>query len=526
MDHLPLEVHLKISSYLTLNKLAECRLVSHSFKLWAETNMQHITHLKLCDSWLNNVVKYDLRSWDEAVEQQMKESYVQHTFFSKPFVTALVKSRKCLRQAGSRFYAFLGKFCPNLLVLQMDNFYFTCKNLLLIGSKLQFFTCDGFSDERSIHIPPFSLEQFPNLKGFTYSRVIHTECINSLIRRLLQLNRAVCVIKSKEELDEETVKLLARGGTKCLHFRWKSSNSPFSLSQSLAQSLVELSINFVPFVSFCPFTLPNLLYLNIDGWNGWPANNSTALVSAPNLRCLTWEGRVTVHTMRYLMNLIHSFNQLRVLHVPRMYYADDEPNEKVRISLPTSLEKLTFKTNKPLELVGHSSTSLKYLVSKGIASFSLVCPNLKVLISRSVKLDSLPQLMYSLSQCEKLAKVVLVFSRTQESVSLQPLIDLLSTITGLTHLKLSAEYHSPTDSIRFEQQKFPSLGFLSLKLPKAKIIFHLDNSFPFTKFNISPSKDGDSLAANGLNKNYFVDGRFIDILSNEELHEMTNLTLD
>ena len=38
MNHLPLEVNLEISSYLSLNQLADCRLVSHSLKALEEFN--------------------------------------------------------------------------------------------------------------------------------------------------------------------------------------------------------------------------------------------------------------------------------------------------------------------------------------------------------------------------------------------------------------------------------------------------------------------------------------------------------
>ena len=527
MDHLPLEVHLKVSSYLSLNQLAHCRLVSHSFKIWAEARMQLITHLELCRSEPEKGVKYELRDdWDETVEAEMQESYVQHTFFSKPFVTAVVAGYR----TGSRFYAFLGKFCPNLQVL--DGFVISCENLALLGSKLQLFTCNYFSPARSDHIAPSSLDLFLNLKGLISSFLGDSKNTmdKSLIRKLLQLDGPICIIDSNDALDEEIVKLLARGGIKCLHFHTFWRPPAFSLPQSLAESLVELSVDCVPTVKFCPFPLPNLLYLTISPvWHDWPA---TVIVSAPNLRCLTCGADPRI-VQSHFVSFVHSFNQLRVLYTTRYYGLvslkdkGDVPQEKVKISLPTSLEKITFETNIFLELVDYYSTSLKYLVVESMVSSSFVCPNLKVLICRRIELDpaSLSRLLHSLSQCEKLAKLALVFSNIHMFVSLQPLIDLLSSITGLTHIKLSAEYHSPTDSIRFEQQKFPSLNSLHLKLPNTKIVFHLDNSFAFCELGKGLSSFLEFLKLNGPNKNYSVLGHCIEVLCNEELYKLVEVTL-
>ena len=555
MNHLPMEVHLKISSYLSLNQLADCRLVSHSFKVWAEVNMQLITHLQLRSNLSKKDVKYELRDdWDETVEEEMKESYFQHTFLSKPFVTAVVATRYPTYRAGSRFYAFLGKSCPNLQVLRMNDFTFSCEDLTLLTPELQFFICKDFTPGRSASIVAHTLDQLPNLKGFISSdddRVSDPECINSLNRQILQLNRPGCVIGSEEALDEETVELLARGGTKCLRFRRKKSDSPsFSLSQSLAESLVELSVNFAPTSTFCSFALPNLLYLTICcDEQEWPAIDPNAFVSTPNLKCLTWAGVIAVQNLEYLINFIHSFNQLRVLHVTLIGYddadgddedededQDDLSQEKVKISLPTTLEKCIFKTSKHLELVNYYSTSLKYLLAQGMASFSFVCPNLKVLISWGIELDpaSLSRLVNSLSHCVQLTRVSLVFDKIHESVALQPLIDMFYRMTGLTHLNLSqpffndndADYDDddcPTDSICFEPQKFPSLGNLQLDLPRTKIIFHLSDLF--TRCQLTRIESSSSVELQSPNKSYSVYGGDIEVLYNEQLDKLVRANL-
>ena len=534
MDQLPLDVHLEISSYLSLNEIANCRLVSHSFKMWAEARMQHITHLKLRINFVRlptNGVKYE---WDGTIEKEMEESYVRHTFFFKPCVTALVHIG-CSYGPDSTFYAFLGKLCPNLQVLDLYHFDINKENLTLLASELQFLICGSvLSRMRSLRIVPSSLDQFPNLKGFACRNESCSKYINPLNKRLLQLNRPVCELRSKKALDEETVKLLARGGIKRLHLRMESGPA-FSLSQSLAESLVDLSVDFVPYLTFCPFTLPNLLYLTIRYEKEWSETDSTALVSAPNLRCFTWEGATTFHR---LMNFINSFNKLRVFHVTNKHHIFGD-HEKVKISLPASLEKLTFTTFTPLELVEHSSTSLKYLVVDGIISSSFVCPNLKLLICRKIELDpaTLSRLVHSISHCDKLARVSLIFMQIHKSVSLQPLIDLLSSMTGLTHLKLATVhshrfYHSvyfvenvfSPDSIYFDQQKFPSLVSLHLKLPKTKIVFHLTDSF--VSFKLSRFKGSSSLELEVWDKVYSVYGYGIEVVCSEQLDNLVEVTLD
>ena len=108
MDHLPPELNAKLSSYLSLNHLARCRLVSHGFKVWAEARMQDIIHLKLRGR--DDELYKPRRDWSETVEDEMKESYLQRAFFSKQFVAA--RGRWYGGQSLPAFYAFLGKFCP------------------------------------------------------------------------------------------------------------------------------------------------------------------------------------------------------------------------------------------------------------------------------------------------------------------------------------------------------------------------------------------------------------------------------
>ena len=233
-----------------------------------------------------------------------------------------------------------------------------------------------------------------------------------------------------------------------------------SRSLSLCLRVFELTINFVPTAKFLSFALPNLLYLTACNWF---SNYPDPFISAPILRCLTLEDI--------------QFNQLK---------------------------RWTSS------LVDYHSIS-KYLVVKQETSISFECPNLKVIIFDAIKLDStvsLFRLLNSLSQCVELQKLALAFTR-HNSVSMQPLINLLSGITGLSHLKLTSKFNTSPDSISFEQEKFPSLSNLNLDLSRTNVFFSLDNSF--TSFTLSQCKDADFLELKGPSKNYFVRGHFIQV---------------
>ena len=490
MNHLLPEMRLEIFSYLSLNEMADCRLVSHSFKIYAEESMKHITHLDLQHErnhpWDRDEDFFELDSTSRRV---YFESYTKHAFFSKQFVEAKVR-RALPSSVGWKFCAFLGKFCQNLQVLRMDHFRFSCDELVLLGSKLQFFTCSWFIPGSSERTPASLLLQFPNLKGFIdHPNSRGHEYSNSLQRAFLQFNSPVCRIDSEAVANQETVKLLARGGTKCLHLLNWTDPPPFSLSQSMAESLIELTVNFEPTVKFCPFALPNLLYLNLTCEQAIFSRRPNAFISAPRVRCLAYHGPYnrTVDSTQ-LMSLFNHFEELRVLCIDMKYTKISE-----KIALPTRLEKLALNIL-GYKLLEYSSTSLKHLEIGYGGSFSLVCPSLKVLICQGFELrpESMPQLLHSLSKCAKLAKLGMYLwsSRSRNAVSLQPLIDLLSSMTQLSHLRLvelleyeyqvelerePGEAHED-DIIHFEEKKFPPLRRLYLSLPTTVIILHLTNS--------------------------------------------------
>ena len=398
-------------------------------------------------------------------------------------------------------------------MLRVD-FDFSSDDLVLLGSNLQFFTCNRFLPGNSGRTAASLLRQFPNLQGFKSAFPYMDDqrrYIHSWIRELLRLNRSVCAIESEAALSEEIVKLLAMGGTKCLHFlgNW-TDPPPFSLSQSLAESLVELSVKFEPTVKFFPFPLPNLLYLTVTCGHEDTLHHLSPIVSAPSLRFFTYKGPYSPKStnLSQLKSFVHHFDQLRVLSIQM----DNSYSPGVKISLPTGLEKLTFNIQKS-ELLEYASPSLMHLMVGCGTSFTLACPSLKVLICEQFRLrsESMPGLLHSLSKCVTLVKFRLTSQLMDDSVSLRPLIDLLSSMKQLTHLELRhfgsrivapAYYH---DGIDFDEKKFPSLGYLQLQLLPTEITLHLTSSFTVC---LDRWPD-DAIIFKGPNKIYLVNGSHV-----------------
>ena len=158
----------------------------------------------------------------------------------------------------------------------------------------------------------------------------------------MQLNGPVCRIESEAASNEETVKLLAKGVTKCLHLLHWTNPPPFSLSQSMAESLVALSVNFEPTVEFCvKFALPNLLHLTVICERGIFSPHPNSIVSAPRLRCLAFYGHTFLTDFEAkpwkLNSFFNHFDELKVLCLDVDY-----SKKREKIALPKSLEKLAI----------------------------------------------------------------------------------------------------------------------------------------------------------------------------------------
>ena len=120
-------------------------------------------------------------------------------------------------------------------------------------------------------------------------------------------------------------------------------------------------------------------------------------------------------------------------------------------------------------------------------------------------LQSPSGLIQSFSQCVAIEKVAMDFIHIDESVFMQPLMEMLSGMTELTHLKFANQYLVSSDiSFDFEQKKFCCVRNLKLDLHQTKVIFHLTDYFTFFKLN--RSKNSHFLQLEGPGKNYSVRG--------------------
>ena len=296
MEQLPLDVHLEIFHYLSLNERVNCRFVSRSFKNSVEISLRGITHLIL----------YQVSPGEgREFEEKMDESYIGERFLSKPFVEAHFKKKiNFSKKIDLVFYVFLHQFCCNLQVLRMNQFNLTYGSLLHLPAKLQFFTCyDLIVSQSKLHRWPASLlSRFPNLEAFdtTCRHSKQGYLMDTFTKAQLSSLSPICEIHLPKEgtPDEETLHLLSRGGTKFLDVRsGLSVNASFSISHPLAETLVALSIEFVSTNEFCPFPLPNLQYLTMTKQVFPTSVDNCRKTLTPNLRSFTYKGTLNSRSL-------------------------------------------------------------------------------------------------------------------------------------------------------------------------------------------------------------------------------------
>ena len=94
-----LNTWIKISSKLSLEDLETCRSVSRLIKSSTHRSLEGVTNLHV-------------RKEYDCDEDEAGSSYIYNRFLSKPFVGVTVKGG-----LGDSFFSFIGKYCPNLQVL-------------------------------------------------------------------------------------------------------------------------------------------------------------------------------------------------------------------------------------------------------------------------------------------------------------------------------------------------------------------------------------------------------------------------
>ena len=444
MNSMPLDVHMKILPYLSLNEIAKCRLVTRSYKQVVEETLKYVTHVSVTKKREENAVQNNRK-------EVLDLFYIRITFFSKPFVEAHLKD---LSWTDSLFLVFLAKFCPNLRVLRIKGHSLFSDQLLLLQPSLQFFTCDDLSFENrdSLEYAQSLCAHLPNLQGFiTYLSLfpIYANKKAQFSKELFKLNGTLCRI-CDHEVDGEFLQLLTRGGTKFLHMclRYRVL-PPFCISQPLAESLVELSLDFLPTGRFCSFSLPNLVLLEVKRPLELPAIAQIGrFPSMPNLRNFIFKAMIASEDFCKLMNIIYSFDNLQylMLNFPGM-------NANISIiSLPQNLNTLIVETVQHFRFSDHFSTSLKKLFVPNIGNLWFNFPNLEVLNCELGTMNSQlnPQLLESLSKCGKLRIVEFRLRAIYLPVCLQPLIDLLLGMNHLEDLALFGPNLRANENLRYK----------------------------------------------------------------------------
>ena len=442
MDSVPLNVHMQNLSYLSLNEIAERRLVTRSFK-------------QAFDEMLKHISLSDEERWSNSHREKMALSYIRETFFSKPFVEVASLD-------NSRFFAYLAMFGPNLWVLRIHDHELSCDELFLLPPRLEFIACGKLpfrTRESAQQVQPLCAH-LPNLQGFISDEPL-SWVLKNPIRQIWNY-----------EVHEEILQLFARGG-KYLHMCKEERVLPsFCISQPLAGSLVGLSLDFFRTGKHCSFSLPNLLCLEAAGHLKRPGiAKIESFLPTSNSTELNFQGEITPEDFCRLMNNIHSLDKLIILMLDFSFIEDASSNIPL-ISLPQNLNTLLVKTNGLFRFFDGSSLSLKQLFVHDTSELRFNFPNLELL---SCETQLSPQLLESLSKCGKLRKVQFKLRTTENSVSLQPLVDLLCSMNHLQDLSLSCSSKTPT--IQLELREDHSLTDLRFKLPKTKLIFHLFGSF-------------------------------------------------
>ena len=555
MDHLPLEVHVKIFSFLSLNDRVKCRLVSTAFKQAAETSLNSITHLE---------GQNDGRiRWPVRVEDGVATSLTEEKFFSRPFVDARVK---CGRVGESTFFTFLATYCPNLRVFAVD---YPCayEQLIQIAPSIQFFSCEGPLVQNDLLRQPESLfGPFKMLQGFKCSS---SEFSVAFAKYLHMHNRPIfkLYIRSagQEDIDHETLQSMAQTGISCLNISMSDTSIIQHISESLANCLVDLTIYFNPSDNFCKFTLANLRYLKMKSQyltaecNPFLCQNLT-----PNLMSFEYSGSAKMALVHQLLQFIYSLEKLKSatlgLKVEDTSQSEDEdePVKVVTFALPPNLRELTVDANLPLQVTNNSSRSLRCLrvakkantyvsfpshplVKRRMHSFDFHFPNLKLFDCDSERLNSLPlELFQSLSRCSKLVtfhlKLTVVHLPTADEV--QSLMDILARNTRLHHLqfilystgKCSDELVGPfsAGTVHFRQKDFPSLKKVKLTLSH-KLIYYPTDSFDrlsivcydFNKYGCYFQEL--KFASHCRDMDYRVEGTSVIVIPTEQMNRLVSL---
>ena len=229
-QQLPFDDWVEICSKLSVKDRTSCRLVSRLFKNSVDKSFGSVTHLKVRR-------KYD----SDEEEEEEESSSMYHRFLHKSFIRVTI-----INDLGESFFSFFGKYCSNLQVLDARDHLVQMGSLFKIASKLQYFRCSDLeiADKKN---PQSHFSHFEHLQAFDLIKNKHNnKTLNmSLNQHLLKKNRPILRLFAPSQVKKiyrETFNTMCQRGVIC--YDTISDNDLFL--PSLAENLVELSVNFPP----------------------------------------------------------------------------------------------------------------------------------------------------------------------------------------------------------------------------------------------------------------------------------------
>lgn len=465
---LSFDAWVELLSYVDVNDRLNCRLVSREIKRSADASLRSITHLRMVRIY----------GWEIDTPP-----YFEDLFLSKPFIEVVAPR---YHEERDMFFSFIGKFCPNLQVIDAFDYSFTLENLSKVAANLQYFrsytVCLPLEFNEETLQSDFS--PFEHLQAFD----IDVEWVNASLtmsfnRHLLKRNLPILrIIASKDApTDDETCKLMLRKTVSSLHLHvWKTNEKINDLFLDfLAENLVEISLERLSIYVLGRRHFPNLLYLKIKYDSNIPAA-ITELPSCPNLRRFHHECHHEFHQECITSSDDRLLTWLSLQEKLKTIRLDHRSRDKqlVKFAPPPNLERLIVENkihaDRSLKL-DSTSESMKFLICHGFSICEFELTNLKIF--NAINNILTVELIDSLSKCLKLQTLEL-FTNEAEVLNLQSLIDHFAKLSCLEHVDIKIKgpsYHDQT-IVTLKQEYFPKVNTFNLKVPFELTFFPMDGN--------------------------------------------------
>lgn len=470
MDSLPTEVHSEIFIHLTLNERTGLRLVSRRFKGSIDRHLATLTHLSVIDEWDRRIYK--------GIESQVQKEYLSKAMTRVATKYTLNKrGKKCL---DPDLICFLGKYCPNLSVLEAEHLYSSLEDLLPIASNLRYFSLLKCLFDKMETI----MNKFDKLECFSLKKENENSYRAStlLVKKLLAEKRPILLVKNPliRCIDEDTFTCITSNEIKSVIYD-ESPSHLHPLSQALTKSLLDLSISFIPKINFCQGPLPSLRYLQVNrkyDENALDSELYTDLFfTSPQLRCFNFSGKMSAKLLIRLFRHFHSLKHLKILNL-ELFGLGEEPE----LAMPQQLESFSFVSYENFELTNAFSHSLRSFAFERMKKIIFDFPKLEELKIRVTDDSLASDLADSLSKCKRLKSIeldllldnsaLIKYSDVQSVVETLEQMFLLESIRICTLIEDSHE----VPPLVLKQQNISSVTHLRWET-EGQIQFHPTDTF-------------------------------------------------